>query len=87
VGLSIEFKGQVESMCPEGLRELLSETQDEAWNFFEKLGWDTYEVEQARRILQYPTHYVYAFYVNSHLQDHFMNPCDYLSLLFAPCFV
>jgi len=35
-------------MCLGGFQGLLSKTQDEVWNFFEKLSWDTYHFEQVR---------------------------------------
>jgi len=35
-------------MCLGGLIGLLSKTQNEVWYFFEKLTWNTYELEQAR---------------------------------------
>jgi len=34
VVLNAEFRNYVESMCPAGLLELLSTTQDEVWDYF-----------------------------------------------------
>ena len=69
VGLNFESRGYVESMCPRGLLALLSRTQEEVWDFFEKLAWDTYEFEQARNTLGYPT-------PGESPQDHFIDSHD-----------
>jgi len=45
MGLNVESRYYVESSCPRGLIELLSKTQDEIWDFFEKLTWETYAFE------------------------------------------
>jgi len=42
MGLNVESRCYVESICPEGLIELSAKTQDEVWDFFEKLAWETY---------------------------------------------
>ena len=76
LGLNSEFKGHVESMCPGGLVGLLSKTQDEVWDFFENLGWETYEFEQANQFSGYPTSDEYAFYANPSPPDHFLNSYD-----------
>ena len=51
-------------MCSGGLLVLLSRSQDDVWDFFERLAWDTYEFEQAKMNLKYPTHAESAFYAN-----------------------
>ena len=56
MGLSVESRGYVESICPGGLLRLLTRTQDEVWDFFENLAWTTFELEQARDTLGYPPH-------------------------------
>ena len=76
MGLNSKFRGHVESMCPGGLLGLLSKTQDEVWDFFENLGLETYEFEQAKMNLKYPTHAESTFYANPSPQDHFLNPYD-----------
>ena len=45
MGLNVESRSYVESICPGGLIELLSKTQDEVWDFFEKVAWETYAFE------------------------------------------
>jgi len=45
VGLNVESRDYVESICPGGLIELLPKTQNEVWDFFEKLAWETYAFE------------------------------------------
>ena len=37
MGLIVESRGHVKSIYPGGVIELLSRTQDEVWNFFQKL--------------------------------------------------
>ena len=66
VGLNVEFRGHVESMCPRGLLGLLSKTQDEIRDFFEKLAWETYKFEQCRETLGYLIDCEYIFHVNPH---------------------
>ena len=56
MGLNSEFKGHVKTMCQGGLLGLLSKTQEEVWDFFEYLAWDTYEFKQAKMNLKYHTH-------------------------------
>jgi len=43
MGLKVEFRGYVESMYLGIWLGLLSRPQDDGWDFFEKLAWDTYE--------------------------------------------
>jgi len=50
-GLNIESRSYIESLCSGGLIELLSKTQNEVWDFFEKLAWETYTFEQVIRLL------------------------------------
>ena len=69
LGLNVEFRGVVESICPGGLLGLLSRTQDEVWDFFENLAWDNYEFEQARQNLKYPTHAKSVFHANPYHRD------------------
>ena len=45
VGLNSESQGYVESIYHGGVLGLLSKTQDEACDFFEKLAWNTYVFE------------------------------------------
>ena len=73
MGLNFECRAYVESMSPRGVIRLLSKPQDEVWDFFEKLAWDTYAFEQAKQNFGYPTHGKYAFHANPYYQDHFMN--------------
>ena len=44
-GLNIKSRGYNESLCPGGFLELFSKTQNEVWDFFEKLSWETYAFE------------------------------------------
>ena len=53
-------------------------TEDEAWDFFEKLAWDTYEFEQVKEILGYPAHCEFNFPANPYHQDHYRNSYDLL---------
>ena len=76
LGVNAEFRGIVESMCSGCLLGLLSRSQDEVWDFFERLAWDTYEFEQAKMNLKYPTHAESTFYANPSPQNHFLNPYD-----------
>ena len=73
MGLNAEFQGCVESMCHGGLLGLLSKTQDEVWNFFEKLACAAYEFDQAKETLRYPPCGECAFLVNLHQHDHYIN--------------
>ena len=73
MGLNFESRGYLESMCPRGLLGLLPRTQEEVWDFFEKLAWDTYEFEQARNTLGYPTPSESAFPIGPYPQDYFIN--------------
>ena len=71
--LNVESRGYVEFICLGGLIGLSSGTQDEAWDFFEKLTWDTYEFEQVKKNFGYPTHGESAFHANPYHQDHYRN--------------
>jgi len=73
VGLNVETRCYVKSICPRGLIELLSKAQDEVWNFFEKLAWETTAFEEANETFRYLTHGEYDFYANSHPPNHFLN--------------
>ena len=84
VNLNTKSWGYIEFLCSGGLLGLFSKTQDEVWGFFKKLAWDTYEFEQARETLRYWTHSKYAFHVNPHHQDHFIDSYDHLSYSYAP---
>ena len=64
MGLNSKSCGYVESICPGGVLELLSKTQDGVWNFFEKLAWDTYAFEQDKNNFGYPTSDEYVFPAN-----------------------
>ena len=64
------------SICPGGVLGLLSKTQDEVWDFFKKLAWDTYDIEQARNNFDYPTHSESIFPVRPCLQDPFIDSYD-----------
>jgi len=69
VGLNVEARSSIESIYPRGLIELLSKTQDEIWDFFEKLARGTYVFEQANETFRYPTHGEYDFQANSYPSD------------------
>jgi len=56
VGLNSASRGYVESICPRGLIGLLSRTQDEVFDLFEKLAWDSYAVEQVNENFRYLIH-------------------------------
>lgn len=75
-GLNIESRSYIGSIFPGGLRELLSKTSNEVWDFFEKLAWETYAVEQANTTFRYPTHGEYDFHANSYPSYHFVNSSD-----------
>ena len=76
VGLKAESWGDIESICPAGVLGLLSKTQDEVWDFFEKLAWDTYEFEQVRNNFGYPTHSEFVFPVSPCPPDPFIDSHD-----------
>ena len=84
MGLNVEFWGHVRPMCLGGLVGLLSKTQDEVWNFFEKLVWDTYEFEQVRGTLGHPIHGEYAFHVNPYQHNHFIDSHDHPYYSYVP---
>jgi len=73
VGLNVESRCYVESISPEGLIELLSKTQDEVWDFFEKVALEIYAFEQANDTFRYPTHGQYDFHANPYPPDLFIN--------------
>jgi len=73
VGLNTESWSHIESIYSGGVLGLLFETQNEAWDFFEKLAWEIYAFEQANESFKYPTHGEYDFHVNSYPLDHFVN--------------
>ena len=54
-GLNVDSRSYIESLCPGCLIELLSKTQNEVWDFSEKLAWETYTFEQANETFRYPT--------------------------------
>ena len=83
MGLNVESRSYVESMCPGSVIGLLTRTQDEIWDFFEKLAWDTYAFEQARMNFGYPSHDKSVFHANHCHQDHSQNSYD-PSFSFAP---
>jgi len=56
VGLNSESWGYIKSNYRGRVLGLLSKTQDEVWNFFEKLAWDTYKLKQAQKNFGYPLH-------------------------------
>ena len=65
VGLNSESSSYVESIYPEGVRGLLSKTQDEIRDFFEKLAWDTYAFEQVKKNYGYATPNESVFLANA----------------------
>jgi len=69
-------------MCLGGFQGLLSKTQDEVWNFVEKLAWDTYEFEQVSETLGYPTHGEYGSH--PYHQDQFAYSYNHLSYSIVP---
>ena len=73
VSLNSESRGYVESIYLGGVLGLLSKTQDEFWDSFEKLAWDTYAFEQANENFRYPTHGEYDFHANPFPQDPFID--------------
>ena len=54
----------------------MSITQDEVRDFFEKLAWDTYEFEQAKKNFGYPLHSESVIPTNHYSQDHFIDSHD-----------
>ena len=76
MGLNVESRSYNESLCPGGLIELLSKTQNEVWDFFEKLAWETYTFVKANETFGYPTYEEYDFYANSYPSDHFIDSYD-----------
>jgi len=85
VGLNFESRGYVKSICHGDLLGVLSRTQDEVWDFFEKLAWDTYEFEQPESTLRYPTQGKYASYANTYHQDHFNSHDPSYTYVFLSC--
>ena len=76
VGLNSVSRGYVESICPGGILGLSTRTQDEVWDFFEKLAWDTYEFEQAKNNFGYLTPNECVFHANPCPHDRFTNSHD-----------
>jgi len=76
VGLNVESRSYIESICYGGLIQLLSKTQNEVWDFFEKLAWKTYAFEQANEAFRYLSHGEYDFHANSYPSDHLVNSYD-----------
>jgi len=64
MGLNAKSLKVILSLCVLKVYQLLCETEDEVWNFFKKLACDTYEFEQVKGTLGYPTHVQYDFHVN-----------------------
>ena len=82
--MNAKFRGCVESMYSGELLGLLSRTQDEVWDFFERLAWDIYEFDQARWTLGYPTNesafHAYPYHRDFYDSSHAYMPavlCDY----------
>jgi len=84
VGLNAEFRGHVESICAGGLLGLLSRTQDKVWDFFQKVAWDTDELEQPRGTLGYRTYDEHVFLANPHNQGHFINSYNHQYYSYVP---
>ena len=84
MGLKAESWGDIESICPVGVIGLLSETQDEVWDFFEKPAWHTYDFEQARNSFGYSTNSEFVFPVSPCPQDPLMDSHD-ASHSYLPC--
>jgi len=76
MGLNVESRSYITSICFWGLIELLSKTQNEVWDFFEKLAWETFAFEQANITFKYTTQGEYDFQVNSYPSDHSVNSYD-----------
>ena len=76
VGLNVESRSYVASICSGGLIELLSKTQNEVLDFFEKLAWKTYAFEQTNDTFRYRTHGECDFQANSYPSDHSVNSYD-----------
>jgi len=85
VGLNSESWSYVKSIYPGGVLGLLSNTQDEVWDFFKKLAWNTYEFEQVKNNFGYPTPNECVFHANPYPHDRFMHshdpPCSCVSLV------
>jgi len=73
MGLDSASRCYVKSICPRGLTESLSKTQDEACDFFKKLASDAYEFDQAKQNFGYPTHGKSIFPFCPYPQDHFLD--------------
>jgi len=76
VGLNAESRGYIESIYSGGILGLSTRTQDEVWDFFEKLGCDTSAFEQARGTLENLIHGESVFHNNPYQQDHFIDSHD-----------
>jgi len=86
VGLNIETRRYEESLCLGGIIRLLSRTQDKVWNFFEKLAYDIYEFNQAKKNFRYLTHSEFIFHANHSHQDYSMNSYDPYHSYVSPIF-
>jgi len=75
-GLNDEYRHHVEIIYPGDMDCLFTKTQDEVWDFFKKLAWDTYKFEQARNIFGYPTHSESVFPFSPCLHDPFIDSDD-----------
>ena len=64
MGLNVESRSYIESICYGGLIQLLSKTQNEVCDFFETLAWDAYAFEQGRNNFGSPTHSESVFHAN-----------------------
>jgi len=76
VGLNAKSWAFVLSFCPRGVLRLLTRTQDEVCDFFEKLAWTTYDLQQARGALGYPAHGESIFPVSPYPLDRFIDSYD-----------
>jgi len=89
MGSNSKSSSYVEFIYPGDVLGLLSKTQAEIWDFFEKLAWDTYAFEQAKKNFAYPTPNESVFLANPSPHDHFINSYDpsysYMSPAFCDC--
>jgi len=76
VALNVASRSYIGSIYARGSMELLSKTQNEVWDFFEKLTWKTYAFEQANEAFRCQTSGEYDFQANSYLSYHFVNSYD-----------
>ena len=75
MGLNVEFRVHVESMCLGGFRGFLSKTSNEVWDFFEYLGGNTWEFDQAKEALVYSFSHSSAHHFELYHHDQFRDPC------------